>query len=49
MTELERIEEEEKTLAEAKWFTKDIIKHMILENLKQYTFLVIMLEIILLV
>ena len=27
MNELERIEEEEKNLIEAKWFTKDITKH----------------------
>ena len=31
--EIERIEEEETNLIEVKWFTKDILKPMILENL----------------
>ena len=47
--EIEEIEEQEKKLMEVKWFTKDIIKPMILENLKQYVFLVMKLEIILLI
>ena len=34
---------------EAKWFTNDIIKPIILENLKQQMFLVMILEIILLI
>ena len=41
--------EEEKNLIEVKWFTKDTMKPMILENLKQYMFLVMKLEIILLI
>ena len=45
--ETERIEKEEKKLIEVRWFTKDIIKPMILENLKQFVFFVIKLEIIL--
>ena len=47
--EIGRIEEEEKKMIEVKWFTRDIIKPMILENLKQYAFLVMKLEIILLI
>ena len=47
MNELEKTEEEKnKTLAEIICFTKDIIKHTVSENLKQYVFLVIILEII---
>ena len=38
-----------KRLIEVKWFMKDLIKPMILENLKQYMFLVMKLEIILLI
>ena len=34
---------------EVNWFMKDLIKSMILENLKQYVFLVMKLEIILLI
>ena len=49
MSELERVKEEEKKLIEVKWFTKDAIKHMNLENLKQYAPLVMILEIILLI
>ena len=41
MGEPERIEEEENDPIEAKWFTEDIIKRMILENLKQYVLFVI--------
>ena len=44
--EIERIEEEGKKLIEVKWFTKDIIEPMILENLKQLVLLVMKLEII---
>ena len=47
--EIEKIEEEEKKVDRSKMFTKDIIKPMILENLKQYVFLVMKLEIILLI
>ena len=43
------IDEEKRKLIEAKWFTNDIIKPMILENLKQYVFLVMKLEIVLLI
>ena len=46
MNKPERIQEKEKKLIEAKWLTKDVIKHMTLENLKQYMFLVIILKII---
>ena len=49
MSELERVKEEEKKLIEVKWFKKDAIKHMNLENLKQYALLVMILEIILLI
>ena len=49
MSELERVKEEEKKLIEVKWFIKDAIKHMNLENLKQYALLVMILEIILLI
>ena len=35
MNKLEITQEEEKEVTELKWFTKDIIKHTILENLKQ--------------
>ena len=48
INELEKIEKEEKKLIEVKCITKDIVKHMILENLKQYVLLVMLLEIILL-
>ena len=34
MIEIERIEEEEKKLIGIKWFTKDKLKHIILENLR---------------
>ena len=34
---------------EVNWFMEDLIKSMILENLKQYVFLVMKLEIILLI
>ena len=46
--ETEKIEEEER-LVEVKWFMKDLIKTMILEDLKKYMFLVMKLEIILLI
>ena len=39
ITEIERIEEKEKkNLIKTKWFTKDTIKPLILENLKQFVF-----------
>ena len=47
--EIERIEKKTKKLIEVKWFTKDTIKSMILENLKQYVVLVMKLEVILLI
>ena len=47
--EIGRIEKEEKKLIQVKWFPKDIIKPIILEKLKQYLFLVMKLEIILLI
>ena len=46
MNELERMKEEEK---KAEWFTKYITKHMILENLIQYVFSMIILKITLLI
>ena len=45
MNELERMKEEKK---KAEWFTKYITKHMILENLIQYVFSMIILKITLL-
>ena len=39
--------EKEKKLIEVKWFTKDMKKHMILENSKQYVRLVMILKIVL--
>ena len=39
----------EERLIEVKWFIKALMKSMILENLKQYLFLVMKLEIILLI
>ena len=57
VNEMERTEEEEeeedeeeakKKLIEVKWFIKHLMKPMMLENLKQYVFLVMKLEIILL-
>ena len=49
MSELERIEKEEKKLTEIKWLTKGIINSMILENLKRYAFFVVILEPILII
>ena len=49
INEIKRIEEEEKRLTEKKWFIKQLIKLMILENLKQYVLLVVKLEIMLLI
>ena len=43
------MDEEKKKLMEVKWFTQEVIKRMILENLKQYVLLVISMEIILLI
>ena len=48
MIEIERIEEEEKKLIGIKWFTKDKLKHIILENLRQYILLAMILKLILL-
>ena len=36
-------------MIDAKWFTKDVRKYMILENLKQYALSVIIVELILLI
>ena len=48
INEMERIEEEEKKRPiEIKWFIKHLRKPMILENLEQYLFFVMKLEIIL--
>ena len=44
INEIKRTEEEEK-----KWFIKQLIKPMILENLKQYVLMVVKLEIMLLI
>ena len=49
INEIKKIEEEEKRLTEIKWFIKQLIKLMILENLKQYLLLVVKLEIMLLI
>ena len=43
------IEEIEKELREAKLFLKDIIKHIILNNLRKYMFLIIILKMVLLI
>ena len=47
INEIKKIEEIEKRLTEIKWFMKELIKLMILENLKQYVLLVMELEIML--
>ena len=50
LNEIKKIKEEQKIeMIYVKFFTKDIIKHMILQNLKQYVFLLIISEIILLI
>ena len=49
MSELERIEEEEKKPIEAEWFIRHITKHMILKTLTEYVFLGEILKIILLI
>ena len=41
------LKRKKESLIEIKWFIKDLMKPMILENLKQYMFLVMKLEIIL--
>ena len=43
------LKKKKERLIEVKWFIKHLMKSMILENLKQYVFLVIKLEIILLI
>ena len=48
INEIKRIEEK-KMLTEIKWFIKQLIKTIILENLKQYVLLVVKLTIMLLV
>ena len=47
INELERTEKEERKLIEIKWFTKDIIERMSLENLKRYVLSAVILEVIL--
>ena len=49
MSKLERTEEEKKKSIDVKWFMKDIIQLMILENFKKYVVLVTILELILLI
>ena len=49
MSKLERTEEEKKKPIDVKWFMKDIIQLMILENFKKYVVLVTILELILLI
>ena len=49
MSELERIEKEEKKLTEIKWLAKGIINSVILENLKRCAFFVVILEPILII
>ena len=48
INEIRRIEEKEKKLTEIKWFIKQLIKLMILQNLKQYVLLGVKLKIMLL-
>ena len=45
MNKLESIKNKEKRLIDLKWLTEDIIKHIILQNLKQCVLLVKILEI----
>ena len=49
INEIKRIEEIEKMLTEIKWFINQLIKIMILETLKQYVLIVMILETMLLV
>ena len=47
--EIGKLKKKKERLIEVKWLMKGLIKPMILENLKQYVFLVMKLEIILLI
>ena len=47
--EIEKLKKKKERLIEAKLFMKDLIKATILETLKQYVFLVMKLEIVLLI
>ena len=49
INEIKELKKKKKRLTEIIWFMKQLIKLMILENLKQYVFLVRKLEIILLI
>ena len=49
IAEIKRIEEKKKMLTEIKWFMKELVEIMILEVLKQYVLMVMILETMLLV
>ena len=49
IAEIKRIEEKKKMLTEIKWFMKELVEIMILEALKQYVLMVMILETMLLV
>ena len=47
--EIEKLKKKKEILTEVKLFMKDLVKPMVLERLKEYVFLVMKLEIILLI
>ena len=47
--QIKKLKKKKERLIEVKWFVKDLVEPKILENLKQYMFLVMKLEIMLLI